>query len=222
MLNASGKYIEPSFKDNYFWSRDVTDCMGIKHIFTPCYHSVRWNFLSLRNIIIREIYWSSFEMARIRLLRNRAFWIILMVLNKDFLHVSILIKANDEDVIKTNTVDIEDDTFTLPSSSKELSIISISTPIIRSVDSRSTRCQNDGSVPNKVSTTCREEGITDNQELEASTISGGSETPDTGVLEQSIENDTSAITTSAMDATLHGLYSDVPPVQLIGLYHMVH
>ena len=67
-------------------------------------------------------------MARIKLLRNRAFWIILMVLNKNFLHVSILIKANDEDVIKTNTVDIQDDTFTLPSSSKELSIISISTP----------------------------------------------------------------------------------------------
>ena len=144
-----------------------------------------------------------------------------MVLNKDFLQVSILIKANDKDVIKTNTVDVQDDTFTLPSSSKELSIIS--TSIIRSVDSSSIRCQDDGSVPNKGSTniTCKGEGITDNQELEVSTISGGGETPDTGILEQSIENDTSAITTSAMDATLNGLDSNVPSVQLIGLYHMM-
>ena len=144
-----------------------------------------------------------------------------MVLNKDFLQVSILIKAYDKDVIKANTVDVQDDTFTLPSSSKELSIFS--TSIIRSVHSRSIRCQDDGSVPNKGSTniTCKGEGITDNQELEASTTSGGSETPVTGVLEQSIENDTSAITTSAMDAALNSLNSNVPTVQLIGLYHMM-
>ena len=117
-------------------------------------------------------------------------------------------------MINTRTVDVRDDTFTLPSLSKELSIIS--TSIIRSVDSRSIRCQDDN-----IPITCRGVGITDNQELEAGTISGGSETPVTGVLEKSIKNDTSAITTSAMDSTLNGLDSNVPSVQLIGLYHMM-
>ena len=113
-----------------------------------------------------------------------------MLLNNDFLQVSILIDADDNDLIKTNTVDIQDETFTSLSSSKELSV---SPPSIRSGDSRSRRCQADGE----------------------------SETPDTRVLEKSIENDTSAITTSAMNATLNSPDSNVglPHVQLIGLYH---
>ena len=95
------------------------------------------------------------------------------------------------------------------------------------MDSKSIECQdyNDKTADNDGSTNivikCRGEVSTESQVMEAGTISDGSgETIHTGLVEQSVESDVRAMTTSVMDITVTGLNSS-SAVHLIALYHMM-
>ena len=147
-----------------------------------------------------------------------------MLLDKDLLAVTANRSiADNEQLIKTNTINVQDNTFTVSSSSKQPSI----SPLTRSIDSKSIRCQknDDKTVPDNSSTNilikCKGEVSTDNQGLQDATISDGNETINTGLVERSMENDAGAMPTSGMDITVEGLDSNLQTVHLVVLYHMM-
>ena len=147
----------------------------------------------------------------------------MMLLNRDLLQVSILTDADDKEVIKPNTVDVQDNTFTLPTLSKQLSI----SPPIWSIDSKAVSCQdhNNEAVPNGASTNtlikCRGTTTAENQGLDAATVSHGGEAKFTELVEQSIESEVNSMTTSVVDTPMNGLVPTLPAIKLLVLYHMM-
>ena len=146
-----------------------------------------------------------------------------MLLNKNLVQVSTLTDANNKELIKTTVVNVQGNTLTLPSSSKQLSI----SPPIGSIDSNSMKCEddNDNTVPTNGSTNilikCRSEVSTENQELKVTTVSYGGETRNTGIEKQSRESDVITMTTSVNDITVNDVDYSVTAVHLIMLYHMI-